>query len=119
MRGDYMILYHGTSQENKEKILKDGFKTTYGEYGECVYLAVNKDLAYDYGDEIIEVFVDDEYIVEFDEAEVDTNYGHVGLEEVAFKNDYKAVQINYSKIKSDKDYAEVCVYNTSIIEILE
>lgn len=112
-----MILYHGTSQENKEKILNEGFKTTYGEYGECVYLAVDKDLAYDYGDEIIEVFVDNEYIIELDEAEIDTNIGYVGLENIAFDNDYKAVQVNYSKIRSDKNYSEICVYDTSIIEI--
>lgn len=112
-----MILYHGTSAENKEKILNEGFKTTYGEYGECVYLAIDKDLACDYGDEIIEVFIDKEYIVEVDEAEVDTNIGHVGLENIAFDNDYKAVQVNYSRMKSDKNYSEICVYDPSIIEI--
>ena len=57
-----MILYHGTSRENKEKILDKGFKMSYGEYGTCLYLAKDKQVAYDYGDEIIECFIDDEYI---------------------------------------------------------
>ena len=112
-----MILYHGTSLENKEKILNYGFKTTYGEYGECIYLAVDKDLAYDYGDEIIEVFVDDEYIVEIDILKIDTNIGRSDLGKFAYKNDYKAIQVNYSDIRSSKNYSEICIYDTSIIEI--
>lgn len=113
-----MKLYHGTSIENKEKILEEGFKTTYGNYGECLYLAVDKDLAYDYGDEIIEVEIEDEFIKEMCSYETETSIGSFGLEEIAFKNDYAAIKISYPEVKSSKDYTEVCVYDLSVVNIL-
>lgn len=109
-----MILYHGTSEENKDKILKEGFSANYREYGTCVYLAKSKELAWDYGDELVEVFIDDEEITTINANTV--NY-KPDLENIAFKNGYKAVCLIYPDNKSSVDYTEICVYDLSIIEI--
>ena len=60
-----MRLFHGTSKENKLNIMENGFKTGYGEYGTGVYFATAKDFAWDYGDEIVEVFIEDEYLKKY------------------------------------------------------
>ena len=111
-----MILYHGTNKDNKDTILKDGFEVGYGEYGDCIYLARDKDLAYNYGDEIIESFVDDEYIVFIDRDEVNDR---IEIENMAQKNDIKAICVTYknSTYNCKIDYSEICVYDPSIIEI--
>jgi len=53
-----------------------------------------------------------------DILEIDTNIGRSDLKRFAHKNDYQTIQVNYSNIKSTKNYSEVCVYDTSIMEIL-
>lgn len=109
-----MILYHGTSKENKEKILKEGFIIGYGEYGNCLSLAKSKELAYDYGDEIIECFVDDEYITTIN---WDDTMDRLEVEYNAIKKKQKAVCIVYPNIKSNVDCTEVCIYDLSVVEI--
>lgn len=114
-----MMLYHGTDINKKKAILENGFESSYGEYGQGVYFAVNKELAYDYGDELIEVFIDDEYITIIDELYFSDIYPHSELENISYKNNYKAVMITYSNCKSSRNESEVCVYDKDIIEICQ
>jgi len=110
-----LILYHGTSEEAKQIILKEGFKTTSGEFGTCLYLAVDDRVAYDYGDEIIEVSLDDKYIYSIDRA----NFKDwIDVEYMAQRNKNVAVCVTYNSMGSNTiDYAEVCVYDLRFLEI--
>ncbi len=111
-----MILYHGTSQENKKKILKEGFVKSYGEYGECLYLAKSKELAWDYGDELIEVFVDNKYIKNISKNSI---IDRLDVENLSIKNNCPAICVFYPDVKSDKDFTEVCVFDLNIVKIIK
>lgn len=116
-----MRLFHGTSKENKLNIMENGFKTGYGEYGTGVYFATTKDFAWDYGDEIIEVFIDNEYIKKISLEEIED------IKESMRCNCLGDYFYNFERenpvdaIIIDVDFGkgmEICVYNTDIIEIL-
>jgi len=112
-----MILYHGTSEENKIKILKEGFTANYGEYGTCLYLAKSKELARDYGDYLIETFVDDEFITFINWEKDSAAEDRLEVEQMAQKQNLKAICIQYQYVNSSMDYTEVCVFDLSIVEI--
>ena len=69
-----MKLYHGTNEEAKKEILLNGFFTDY------VFLTPDKNAAEDYGDEIIEVYVDEDNLL------IDFDYEGKGVE-VSFANE--------------------------------
>ncbi|NFO98779.1 hypothetical protein FDC62_11355 [Clostridium botulinum] len=109
-----MLLYHGTNKNSKDKIQAEGFIPHQGEYGNCIYFAQSKDFAYDYGDEIIEVWIDSSHIKFIDVEFIDNNY--IDVESFASENEYKAVGITYSSCKSVVNQTEICVFDSSIIE---
>lgn len=119
-----MRLFHGTSERNKSSIIEDGFKAGYGEYGTGVYFATTKDFAWDYGDEIVEAFVDDEYIKKVSLEEIEDIKANMECNDLAdyFYNFYNFENENLvHAIMIDIDFGkgiEICVYDTSIIEIL-
>lgn len=66
-----MIAYHGTTQENKVNILKEGFRfdteIKQGKlFGDAIYFTTRKKRAEDYGLAIIEVEIDVENIMFFE-----------------------------------------------------
>lgn len=109
-----MILYHGTKSDVKRKILKQGFIKSFGEYGNGIYFATTKEFAHEYGDKIIEVFIDDEYITTLTQEDI-CNIGITNdIENYAYKNNISAIMIAHNK-----NQIEVCVYGDWIIEILK
>lgn len=114
-----MILYHGTTKEKKEKIVKNGFKKSYG--GACgsgVYFSKDKQTAYEYGDELVECFLEDEHIafVDIDEVGGDASK----IEDIVHENRYIAISIIYKEQGSnitDVDTTIICVYDLSYLKI--
>lgn len=108
-----MVLYHGTSIDAKNSISEQGFNKTYGEYGTGIYLATTQDFAQDYGDEILEVFVDDEYITTLSQDDIDRIGIMSDMENYAHNSGILAFQIIHNNHQS-----EVVVYEDWIIEMV-
>ena len=126
-----MFLYHATSKENKEKIIKEGFKKYKGKwkenqwvvkyfveniFGEGVYFSTEENYIRNYGEAIIKCEIDREYIAEKfiiingrDTPKMISNINYL----VRSKS-YKAIEVFFKK----GNYTEIVVYDTRILRIL-
>lgn len=126
-----MRLYHGTNAASS--IMKNGFdlshisenKGNFGAMGIGVYCATWEQTAYSYGNECIIVEIDDDLIQDFDKSTK-----HLDLaEKDGFDRWDASVDRSWSEkiskemrkrgIKATMDDSEVCVYDPSIIKIVE
>ena len=97
-----MILYHGTV--SKEEIIESGFNTDW------VFLAARKDVAEDYGFDVVEVSVsDDDLLVDLDVA------GAIGVTVES------ANAMTGNEYETAAEYAEngysVCVLASSVLSV--
>lgn len=123
-----MILYHGTNYA--EEILSEGFRLNKNHtcgvprFGYGVYFTDNKDIAYDFGDVILEVEIkaNEIYTIKFSEIaemynftafEKENNTGHAyELKEYILSKGYQGVKIVYEGL----DYNEIVCYEPAIIK---
>lgn len=122
-----MVLYHGTY--HAEEILNEGFALDKNHscgvprFGYGVYFTDNKDIAYDFGDEILEVEMPgaEMYTIKFSELvemynftafEKEHNTGHAyELKEYVLSKGCRVVKIEYESL----EYSEIVCYEPAII----
>lgn len=116
-----MKWYHGTSSKNN--ILKEGFKTNYGRFGEGVYFSNNRDEALTFGNELIEIDSLDhtritsvyypDLIRLYPDLSVDEEEGLPELKD-RIVNRFKKDGVILTYASGEK---ELCIYNTNIIKL--
>lgn len=117
-----MIYFHGTNKENKELIRKEGFKASYGRFGQGVYFTSDMKEAKGFGCEVIEVTVPKDQVTEiyypslkdiYPHLSIEEEEGVTGLRDYVISFGYSAVEIEY--VTGEK---ELCVYDSNIIKII-
>lgn len=126
-----MILYHATSKENKQKIIKEGFKKYKGKwkenqwigkyfveniFGEGVYFSIEENYVKDYGEAIIRREIDREYIAKkfIIANDRDTPKMISNINYLTKSKRYKAIEVFFK----EGNYTEIVVYDTRILKIL-
>jgi hypothetical protein len=119
-----MLCYHGTNFENKKSIINNGFITNFGRFGQAAYFTQDIKEALCFGSAIIKVeILEENMIVEnyrklaniFPDIHIDEEEGIPELREYVL-NTLKASAIVLSY---DDGTEELCVYDTSLITIIE
>lgn len=118
-----MKAYHGTTKENKESILKDGFRIDIPPrkgrmHGDAIYLTTRKKWAKEFGDSIVEVEINDDYLEYFYDGEEywnlwedfmrETLYPFQTIEEYIFDKMaiFKELSFEEMKVRVDSIYQD-------------
>jgi len=114
------ILYHGTSTESANKIIKNGFNSNYGRFGTGIYLSEDIEECLRFGQTLIKTSISGDKILVIDYIKLADIYSDLDIEEEEGCPEFKEYAINLGykgiKIVYDDGSSEVCIYDNSIVK---
>lgn len=108
--------FHGTSEENAREILKKGFNSDKGTWGEGIYFSSTLEGARTFGDTLLKVLIEENEILRIDYKDIEERFPNEEQYSEVRDWAYKCMGFLAIAICYTNGETELCVYDSSLIK---